>query len=91
MSLRFLNIFSIFISIIFINLNIQSCQNESIDQNYADNDEDGYYDLIDNCPFMSNPEQTDTNGDGIGDICSDLDDDGLVDGEDNCPSNFNPR
>ena len=54
-----------------IGVNIQSCKNESIDQNYADNDNDGYYDLIDNCPFQSNPDQNDSNGDGIGDTCSD--------------------
>ena len=29
-------------SLIFIAINSQSCQNESIDQNYGDNDNDGY-------------------------------------------------
>ena len=74
-----------------IGVNIQSCKNESIDQNYADNDNDGYYDLIDNCPFQSNPDQNDSNGDGIGDTCSDMDEDGIIDIEDNCPANFNPN
>ena len=77
-------------SVIFTVINLQSCQNESIDQNYADNDNDGYYDLIDNCPFDSNPNQNDSNSDGIGDVCSDIDEDGIIDAEDNCPSNFNP-
>ena len=77
-------------SVIFTVINLQSCQNESIDQNYADNDNDGYYDLIDNCPFDSNPNQNDSNSDGIGDVCSDIDEDGVIDAEDNCPSNFNP-
>ena len=77
-------------SVIFAVINLQSCQNESIDQNYADNDNDGYYDLIDNCPFDSNPNQNDSNSDGIGDVCSDIDEDGVIDAEDNCPSNFNP-
>ena len=65
-------------SVIFIVINLQSCQNESIDQNYADNDNDGYYDLIDNCPFDSNPNQNDSNSDGIGDVCSDIDEDGII-------------
>ena len=90
MDLRIINIFLTFTSILLLSINIQSCQNESIDQNYADNDSDGYYDLIDNCPFVSNPGQIDTNSDGIGDMCSDQDDDGLIDAEDNCPSSFNP-
>ena len=68
-----------------------NCENESIDQNFADNDNDGYFDLIDNCPFISNPNQSDVNGDGIGDICSDLDEDGLIDGLDNCPFSANPN
>ena len=66
-------------SVIFTVINLQSCQNESIDQNYADNDNDGYYDLIDNCPFDSNPNQNDSNSDGIGDVCSDIDEDGIID------------
>ena len=34
---------------------------------------DGYYDLIDNCPLIEpNPNQNDINGDGIGDVCSDI-------------------
>ena len=78
-------------SVIIIGLNIHSCQNESIDQNYGDNDNDGYADLIDNCPFDSNPDQIDSNYDGIGDICSDIDNDAIIDGNDNCPSNFNPN
>ena len=68
MQIRLVKIFTIFFSIILLVLSIQSCQNESIDQNYADNDSDGFYDLIDNCPLISNPNQLDSNGDGIGDM-----------------------
>ena len=90
MQLKFLKIYSIVFSMILFFLSIQSCKNESIDQNYADNDSDGFYDMIDNCPFVPNPDQTDSNYDGIGDFCSDMDDDGIIDIEDNCPENYNP-
>ena len=83
---HFNNYFLLFILTIFL-----GCQNESIDQFYSDNDNDGYFDTIDNCPNISNPDQSDTNGDGIGDICSDLDQDGLLDEYDNCPLISNPN
>jgi len=35
-----------------------------------DADEDGLSNAQDNCPFVPNPDQTDTNSDGIGDGCS---------------------
>ena len=34
-----------------------------------DSDGDGVVNLLDNCPFIANPDQQDTNGDGIGDAC----------------------
>ncbi len=45
-----------------------------------DDDDDDYASTIDNCPDAFNPDQTDTNGDGIGDlceICEDQDGDGF--------------
>jgi hypothetical protein len=39
-----------------------------------DGDSDGIADAIDNCPSDYNPDQTDTDGDGLGDVC-DPDDD----------------
>ena len=80
----------IILSILFISISIQSCENESIDQKYSDRDEDGFSDIIDNCPFISNPFQIDSNSDGVGDVCSDIDEDGIVDFEDNCPESYNP-
>ena len=90
MNFSFIKIFTILFSTVLLIFSIQSCQNESIDQNYADNDSDGFYDLIDNCPLVSNPDQADSNSDGIGDMCSDIDEDGIIDAEDNCPENYNP-
>src|SRR5206468_4995302 len=34
-----------------------------------DTDGDGIPNLIDNCPFVSNPDQKDSKGDGVGDAC----------------------
>lgn len=56
-----------------------------------DADGDGIPDVEDNCPGVSNPSQSDVDGDTDGDAC-DLDDDndGIPDEKDNCPSNPNP-
>ena len=68
-----------------------------------DTDSDGYGDLCDNCPSISNPTQIDSDHDGIGDACDDCTDsdwDGYGDvgfplnttciGEDNCSKYPNP-
>lgn len=36
----------------------------------TDSDDDGVPDESDNCPFYPNPDQTDSDGDGQGDVCS---------------------
>ncbi len=54
-----------------------------------DDDGDGVPNSLDNCPIVPNPDQTDSNDDGVGDAC-DADSDGVRDDVDNCPSKFNP-
>ncbi len=52
-----------------------------------DSDEDGVPDVMDNCDFVWNPGQADSDGDGVGDACDpDRDGDGIDDSIDNCPS-----
>lgn len=62
----------------------------------ADSDDDGVPDSLDNCPSIpnrarlkldgTNPQQTDIDADGLGELCdADDDDDGVDDALDNCP------
>jgi hypothetical protein len=56
-----------------------------------DGDADGVADATDNCPLTANPDQTDSDFDGIGDACDpDNDNDGVLDGSDNCKFSANP-
>ncbi|MEL6177694.1 MAG: thrombospondin type 3 repeat-containing protein [Myxococcota bacterium] len=46
----------------------------------------------DNCPLVANPDQLDTNFNGVGDACEeDIDNDGVFDVFDNCPLVPNPN
>jgi hypothetical protein len=56
----------------------------------GDGDNDGIPDETDNCPAVYNPDQLDSDGNGVGDACetapADTDDDGVIDSQDNCPT-----
>ncbi len=57
----------------------------------ADRDGDTVANGDDVCPLISDPDQADTDNDGVGDACTDdADGDGVVDSIDNCPSKANP-
>ncbi|MBL8132351.1 MAG: thrombospondin type 3 repeat-containing protein, partial [Anaerolineae bacterium] len=66
----------------------------------GDPDGDGISNLLDNCSFVPNPDQLDTNHDGLGDACdpnpyyfpaADGDNDYVANIDDNCPTIFNPE
>lgn len=62
---------------------------------YKDYDDDGVADTADNCSFVSNADQKDSDGDGQGDLCDadlkDDDGDGVPNGRDNCVNTANTQ
>ena len=67
-----------------------SCNKEPLGAVATDGDQDGFADTVDNCVQIANPNQLDSDGDGIGDACdptddTDTDGDTIIDSQDNCP------
>ncbi len=57
----------------------------------GDTDRDRFPNRVDNCPTVRNPDQAETDGDGIGDACDpDADGDRIPNPSDNCPYVSNP-
>lgn len=68
-----------------------SCSKDEVN---LDIDNDGIENTVDNCPNTANANQSDIDGDGVGDTCDDFNDsdnDGVEDFEDNCPNTANPN
>ena len=74
------------------------CEEFWLDFLNRDSDGDTIPDYLDNCPNVYNPDQKDSNGNGIGDACEedngekwvDTDGDTVPDHLDNCPTIYNP-
>ena len=53
-------------------------------------DADGVANGVDLCPQNPDPQQSDKDGDELGDACDDdIDDDGICGNVDNCPMDYN--
>ena len=55
------------------------CVAMTFDATFADGDDDGIANVVDNCPIEANSTQDDFDADGTGDVCDvDVDDDGMA-------------
>jgi hypothetical protein len=77
--------------LVLLSLGGAGCNNLfGLESSVADTDRDGIADVVDNCPLDPNPQQRDTDGNGVGDVCDcvprdvDADGDGVDDACDDC-------
>ncbi|MBO3115371.1 choice-of-anchor B family protein [Winogradskyella sp. DF17] len=92
MKLFTLKNFKSFSLILFISSVTFTCDDEVVAIGNTDIDGDTIANVDDNCPETSNPNQSDIDNDGIGDMCDeDIDGDGVLNEEDNCPNTPNPN
>jgi len=91
---------AVLMGIFFEDENKQLLKNDVVLIGDEDSDGDGIEDWLDNCPFVANPQQQNsdiisynglTYSDGFGDACDDSDDDGYLHNDDNCPNTTNPN
>jgi hypothetical protein len=67
-------------------LAVEEMTHEQAEALSPDTDGDNVLNINDNCQLVPNPDQLDSNQDGVGDACADNDADGVLDPQDQCPA-----
>ena len=72
---------------------VRNAAGQCVEPPCRNSDQDSICDTDDNCPFNTNEDQRDTDGDGVGDVCDecpDADGDSVCNDVDNCLDAYNP-